>query len=92
MPMNRTTLQLTILSREYGVSGTLTQSGTLYSVQIIERDGGDFSLNVDNKATGTHEKDVRRASVLRDAILDALDLMGELSHNPLKALTEQGEY
>lgn len=85
------TLQLILQSREDGVRGTLTQSGTLYSVQITERDAGDFSLDVDNKATGSHENDVRRASVLRDAILDALELMGELAHSPFPGLDEQGE-
>lgn len=87
-PTKPVTIQLTLQSREDGVRGTVTQSGTLYSVQIIERAMGDFSLDVDNKATGNHENDVRRAGILRDAILDALELMGELAHTPFPGFEE----
>jgi hypothetical protein len=82
------TIQLTLQSREDGVRGTVTQSGTLYSIQITERDMGDFSLDVDNKASGSHQSDVRRAGILRDAVIDALELMGELAHNPFPGFEE----
>ena len=68
-------------ARDGEISGTLSQSSTMYVVEFVSYNGGHFSLTVHNKMTGNREG-FDPELTLEAAIARAQQLMGTLAHHP----------